>query len=71
MDIFHVFVEMLMRKSNTKDSVYNTHLNFRSFFSRRKVIHTLYTGKYGNKELEAIFDVLKDRQAHFLKSQFL
>ena len=25
------------RKSNTKDSVYDTHLNFRSFFSRKKV----------------------------------
>ena len=25
------------RKSETKDSVYNTHLNFSSFFNRKKV----------------------------------
>ena len=34
------------RESKTKDSVYNTHLNFRSFFSRKKC--ALYTGKYGS-----------------------
>ena len=34
------------RESETKDSVYNRHLNFRSFFSGKKC--ALYTGKYGN-----------------------
>ena len=33
------------RKSKTKDSVYNTHLNFRTFFGAKKC--ALYTGKYG------------------------
>ena len=35
------------RESKTKDSMNNAHLNFRSFFSRKKVriIHLLYTGK--------------------------
>ena len=33
------------RESETKDSVYNTYLNFRSFFSGKKC--ALYTGKYG------------------------
>ena len=39
MDKFCVFVYMLMRDMSlkTKDSVYNTHLNFRSFFSAKKV----------------------------------
>ena len=32
--------------SKTMDSVYNTHLNFRSCFSGKKCV--LYTGKYGN-----------------------
>ena len=27
------------RESKTKDSVYNTHLNFRSFFSGKKSVH--------------------------------
>ena len=33
------------RKSETKDSMYNTHLNFRSFFSGKKC--ALYMDKYG------------------------
>ena len=37
------------RKSKTKDSVYSTHLNFRSFFSGKKC--ALYTGKYGNHNI--------------------
>ena len=34
------------REFKTKDSVYNTHLNFWSFFSGKKC--ALYTGKYGS-----------------------
>ena len=40
MDKFRVFAYMLLnegRESKTKDSVYNAHLNFRSFFSGKKV----------------------------------
>ena len=39
------------RVCKTMDSVYNTHLNFRSCFSGKKCV--LYTGKYGNPEASA------------------
>ena len=49
MDKFHVFVYMLTRdeESKTKDSVYNTHLNFRTFFNVKKV--RIIHGKYGTR----------------------
>ena len=36
-DKFSVFVYVLMRTSKTKDTMYNTHLNFLNSFSRKKV----------------------------------
>ena len=52
--------------SKTKYSVYNTHINFQSFFSGKKC--TLYTGKYGilktacyiwNEEAKRILLIIK------------
>ena len=43
-------------ESKTKDSMYNTHLNFWSFFRGKKC--TLYTGKYGTTQT-----VLKEKDA--------
>ena len=43
-------------ESKTKDSVYNTHLNFRSFFSGKKC--ALYTGKYG---IQLVWYILKQK----------
>ena len=34
------------RKSKTKDSVYNTHLNFQSFFSKYRNPHSTHTDSY-------------------------
>ena len=39
-------------ESKTKDSVYNTHLNFQSFFSEKKC--ALYTVKYGNAQWSSL-----------------
>ena len=46
--------------SKTMDSVYNTHLNFRSCFSGKKCV--LYTGKYGNHSQMSL------QRQHFLLS---
>ena len=48
MDKSHVFAGMLMRDASLKDSMYNMHLNFRSFFFSGKKVHIIHLGKYGS-----------------------
>ena len=51
-------------ESKTKDSMYNTHLNFRTFFRGKKV--RIYTGKYGTLSVVSYMSPLTNNSSRTL-----